>query len=359
MGPDPRVRRAFLLFLVIVITAAFVYMVRGFLMTILLAALAAGLAHPVHERLRRAFGGRDALAAAATLLLALVLVVGPIATIVGVVARQAYTVTQTAGPRVQEMMQQSQHLEDFVARLPLGERILPYRAQILTRVGEAAERLGQLLVGWLSSMTLGTLSFILQFIILLYAMFFFLIEGHDMLEGSLRLLPLTRDDKDELVGRFMSVTRATLKGTFLIGGLQGILHGLAFWVVGISGALFWAVVMTLLSVVPGVGAAIVWLPVAIYLLLVGHTAAGIGLLLFCGLVVGSVDNLLRPKLVGRDIGMGELMIFFSTIGGLALFGAFGFILGPLLAALFISIWGIVGSLFAPVEGPRAEPPAAQ
>lgn len=352
MGPDPRVRKAFLLFLVIVITAAFLYMVRGFLMTILLAALAAGLANPVYLRLRRAFGGREALASAATVLLTLILVVGPVATIVGVVARQAYTVTQTAGPRVQELTQQSEHLEDLMVRLPFGERILPYRGQILTRVGEAAERLGHLLVGWLSSMTLGTLTFILQFIILLYAMFFFLIEGRETLDRSLKLLPLTHDDKEELVGRFMSVTRATLKGTFLIGGLQGILHGLAFWVAGINGALFWAVVMTLLSVVPGVGAALVWLPVAIYLIIIGQTTAGIGLLLFCGLVVGSVDNVLRPRLVGRDIGMSELMIFFSTIGGLALFGPFGFILGPLLAALFISIWGIVGHLFPGAE--RAE-----
>jgi predicted PurR-regulated permease PerM len=141
------------------------------------------------------------------------------------------------------------------------------------------------------------------------------------------------------------VTRATLKGTVLIGLAQGVLGGLAFRVVGIDGSLFWGTVMTVLSIIPGLGGAVVWVPAVIILIATGSWLKGIGLALFCALVVGSVDNLLRPILVGRDTKMHELMIFFSTLGGLLAFGAMGFILGPLLAALFMTIWEMFGAAF--------------
>jgi predicted PurR-regulated permease PerM len=166
-----------------------------------------------------------------------------------------------------------------------------------------------------------------------------------MVKQLLAHLPLAESDKDRLLERFVSVTRATLKGTVLIGAAQGILGGLAFWAVGIEGALFWGTVMTVLSVIPGVGGALVWVPAAIVLAATGSWLKAIGLAAFCALVVGSVDNLLRPILVGRDTQMHELMIFFSTLGGLLTFGAMGFILGPILAVLFMTIWELFGMAF--------------
>jgi predicted PurR-regulated permease PerM len=141
------------------------------------------------------------------------------------------------------------------------------------------------------------------------------------------------------------VTRATLKGTVLIGAAQGLLGGLALRVAGIEGAIFWGTIMAVLSIVPGIGGALVWVPAAIFLAASGAVWQAVGLALFCAFVVGSVDNVLRPVLVGRDTRMHELMIFFSTIGGLLLFGAMGFILGPILAALFVAVWEMFAIAF--------------
>lgn len=148
-----------------------------------------------------------------------------------------------------------------------------------------------------------------------------------------------------MIDRFVSVSRATIKGTLVIGILQGALAGAAFWMAGINGATFWGTVMAVLSIVPGVGSALIWIPVVIYLLAAGHVFAGIALAAWCGLVVGTVDNLLRPRMVGRDTKMPDLMILLSTLGGIVLFGAVGIIIGPIVAALFVTVWEIYGTAF--------------
>ena len=141
------------------------------------------------------------------------------------------------------------------------------------------------------------------------------------------------------------MTRATLKGTAVIGFLQGALAGLALYFAGIPSALFWAVAMMLLSVVPGIGTAFVWVPAVIYLLVGSHYVEALSVAVFCAVVVGTVDNVLRPKLVGNDTQMHELMIFFSTLGGLLMFGFMGFVIGPIIAALFVTLWELYGDEF--------------
>ena len=133
--------------------------------------------------------------------------------------------------------------------------------------------------------------------------------------------------------------------TLTAAGDHGGLAGLAFWAVGIDGSVFWGAVMTFLSVIPAVGSALVWIPAVIILAALGHFLKAFLLLIFCGLLVGSVDNLLRPKMVGRDTRMHELLIFFGTLGGISLFGIIGFIIGPIVAALFTTIWEIYGETF--------------
>jgi predicted PurR-regulated permease PerM len=165
------------------------------------------------------------------------------------------------------------------------------------------------------------------------------------LKRVLYFLPLPHEDERRMVDKFVSVTRATLKGTVVIGIIQGALGGLAFLVVGIQGWVFWGTVMVVLSIVPGIGIALVWAPAAILLASSGRIGAAIGLAVFCGLVAGSVDNVLRPRLVGRDVEMHDLLILFATLGGLFLFGLTGFLIGPILAALFVTVWDIYGVVF--------------
>jgi predicted PurR-regulated permease PerM len=349
---ENRFRQAFLILLVMAISAGFIAMIRAFLLTILLAAIFAGLSYPAYQWLLDRLRGRRALAAVATIVLLLALVMVPLLAVLGAGANEALRVTETIRPRLQQLVDQPGEIDRRLRTLPGYHRIEPYRAQILTKAGELVGSTSAFLFAALSATTRATVVFIFHFFVLLYTMFFFLTGGPALLRGVLAYLPLTEADKQRMVEKFVSVTRATLKGTILIGAAQGVLGGLAFWAVGLDGAIFWGTVMTVLSIIPGVGSALVWVPAAIVLVATGEVWRGIGLTLFCALVVGSVDNLLRPRLVGQDTKMHELLIFFSTLGGLMFFGAMGFILGPILAALFVTAWEMFGRAF---RGALADP----
>lgn len=364
-GSETRFRNAFLLLLVAGISLAFVAMIRAFLVTLLLAAIFTGLAYPGYRWLLRRLRGRRALAALATLALLLGLVIAPLLAVLGAGANEALRVAETIRPRLEQLVDQPGEFDSRLRSLPGYDHIAPYRAQILTTAGDLLGGTSAFLFAALSATTRATAVFIFHFVVLLYTMFYFFTGGPDLLRGVLAYLPLTESDKQRMLEKFVSVTRATLKGTILIGVAQGALGGLAFWAVGVDGAVFWGTIMTILSIIPGIGGALVWLPAAIILLATGEIWRGIALAAFCALVVGSVDNLLRPRLVGQDTKMHELLIFFSTLGGLMLFGATGFILGPILAALFVTVWEMFGIAFrtslaepspAPA-GPGAPPPA--
>jgi predicted PurR-regulated permease PerM len=189
----------------------------------------------------------------------------------------------------------------------------------------------------------GTATFFLLLFVMLYAMFFFLIHGPALLDATLHFLPLTNEDEARLLGTFASVGRATLKGTLIIGIIQGGLAGLGFWVVGIPGFVFWSAIMAVLSILPGIGAALIWIPAVVYLIIEGQAGHAVGLGLWCAIVVGTIDNLLRPLLIGKDTEMPDLLVMLSTLGGLALFGAPGILVGPIIGALYITVWKLWGN----------------
>jgi predicted PurR-regulated permease PerM len=342
---DLRFRRGFLLFLVTLMTLGLIWVLWSFLLTILMAALMTGLVRPFYLRLARWMGDRRAAASAITIVLILVLVVVPLVVLVGVVVNQAVRVTAGIGPVVQRLASEPTFLDQQLQKLPYGDRLGPYREMILSRGGDIVGGVGTFLVGSLSNTTMSTVTFVFQFFILLYSMFFLLMDGPGMLRGILTYLPLHDDEKARMVARFMSITRATIKGTIVIGIIQGGLSGLAFWFIGIPAALFWTVVMVVMSILPAVGGALVWVPAAVVLLALGQVWKAIFLVVFCGLIVGSIDNLLRPRLVGRDTKMHDLMILFSTLGGIIAVGPIGFIIGPLLAGLFTTSWEIFAVAF--------------
>mgnify|MGYP002630429086 CR=1 FL=1 len=340
-----RFRQAFLILLLVAISAAFVAMIQDFLLIILLAAIFSGLAYPAYLWLLGKLRGHRPLAAAATLILMLVLVIVPLLTVLGAGANEALKMTETVRPRLQLLVDQPGEFDARLRDLPGYTYFAPYRDQVLTKAGELVSGASAFLFRALSATTRATALFIFNFIVLLYTMFYLLIDGPGLLRSILAYLPLTEVDKQRMLGTFVSVTRATLKGTVLIGAAQGTLGGLAFWIVGIEGSIFWGTVMTVLSIVPGIGSAIIWGPASIILMTTGDVGRGIALAVFGTVVIGSVDNILRPKLVGKDTKMHELLIFFSTIGGLLLFGATGFIVGPILAALFVTAWDMFGTTF--------------
>ena len=349
---DARFRHAFLLLLVAAISAAFVAMIRAFLLTILLAAIFSGLSYPMFLWLQHKLGGRSALAAIGTLLVLVIVILVPLLAVLGAGANEALRVTETIRPQVERIVERPGEFNRRLRAIPGYHYVEPYRAQMFLKAGELLGSTSAFIFSALSATTRATAVFLFHFVVLLYTMFFFLTGGPGLLRGILVHLPLTDADKARMLDKFVSVTRATLKGTILTGAAQGLLGGLAFWAVGIEGAIFWGTVMTVLSIIPGIGSALVWLPAAIILMTTGEVWRGLALIVFGVAVIGSVDNLLRPLLVGRDTQMHELLIFFSTLGGLLMFGMTGFIVGPILAALFVTVWEMFATAF---RGSLAEP----
>jgi predicted PurR-regulated permease PerM len=342
------VSKTVLLLMVLAISALFLSMIKPFLMAIFLAGLFSALARPVFLKLQKLFKGRKHPASLVTLLFMVVVVMIPLLVLIGVVVSQAIDVGQSVTPWVKQTLDQPDRVSDYLKHLPFYEQLLPYRETIMQKVGIVVSNISKLLVGGLSSVTLGTANFLFMAFVLLYTMYFFQMDGDKLIRKILYYLPLKSSDENLMLDKFTSVTRATLKGSLLIGLLQGGLAGIAFAVVGIENSVFWGTIMAVLSIIPSVGSALVWGPASIILLIQGNIAGGVGLLVFCGLVVGSLDNVLRPILVGKDIKMHELMIFFGTLGGIVMFGITGIFIGPLIASLFVTVWEIYGTAFQDV-----------
>lgn len=347
-------RTAFVLILVLAVSALFLAVTWPFLQALLLGAMLAGLCRPLYNWLTRLVRGRESLAAILSLLILLLLVLGPISAFVGVVVTQALNVSDQAIPWVQQHFGSAStfNAHDWlVQRFPALAPYVPDQAQILEGLGRTAKAAGAYLVISATQLTAGTAGFLLNLFVMLYAMFFFFRDGPKILEKIFYYTPLTHEDEELLLERFTSVTRATIKGTLVIGVIQGALAGLAFWVVGIDGAAFWGTLMVVLSVVPGIGAALIWVPAVIYLFLSGQTLPGVLLLIWCAAVVGTIDNILRPILVGKDAKMPDLLILLGTLGGLFLFGPIGFIVGPIVCGLFLTVWDIYGTTFKDILPP--------
>lgn len=347
-------RNAFVLLLVAAISLLALAIAWPFFKPLLLGAMLAGLSYPLYRWLARRFRGRTSLASFTTLLILVVLAVGPLAAFGGLVINQAVEVSEKAIPWARQHFGPSSEFDVqhwLVSRFPVLEPYVPSQEKIVDNVGLAAKSAGGFLVTAASRVTAGTATFLLNAFVMLYAMFFFLRDGKAILEKVFYYIPLRHEDELQMIERFTSVTRATIKGTVIIGVIQGTLAGIALWAAGITGAAFWGTIMVILSVIPGVGAALVWVPAVIYLFATDHVLAAVLVAAWCAAVVGTIDNVLRPMLVGKDAKMPDLLILVGTLGGLFLFGPIGFIAGPLVFGLFLTVWEIYGAAFRDVLPP--------
>jgi predicted PurR-regulated permease PerM len=335
--PASLLRWLALIALTVIITVLFVDVVLPFLSAIILAAIAAALAAPVYRSLLPRFRNSPSFASIGTLLILLTAVIAPLIGIAYLAAGEAAVFTEKT---VEIYEQISQGVDEFELPdwVPFRDEIINAWPQISSKIEELVGTLAGFLATSLSHLTKGTAIFFLNLFVFLYAMFFFLQMKRPIIQQVLSYTALPADLQITLDERIVSVSRATIKGTLLIGVLQGALGGLGFWATGIEGAVFWAVVMAIASVIPGIGAAFVVMGGAIFLGIEGAVPQAIGLALWAMLVVGIVDNVLRPILVGRDAQLHDLYILIGTLGGLAAFGPVGLVFGPVLAGLFLSVW---------------------
>jgi predicted PurR-regulated permease PerM len=320
-------------------------MIRSQLIAVLMGAILAGLSTPLYRRLLRLLRNRNTIAASLTVILLLLVIVIPSLVLIGIVATQAVNVSESIGPWLEQQASRSDELDEFVTRLPFAEKLEPYREQITAKLAELTGTLGRFIVNVLASATRGTASFFLSLFISIYATFFFLKYGQGTLDRILYYLPLKDEDENRLVDRFMSVARATLKGTLVIALVQGALGAAGLALMGVGGAVFWGAVIAVLSLIPVLGASLIWVPVTIYLVAVGRIGSAVFIVIWFNAVVGTSDNILRPILVGKDTEMSDLLVLVSTLGGLATFGVSGIVIGPILAAIFDTTWAIYGESF--------------
>lgn len=338
-------QRSFLLILVAVISFVFLWMIRSFLIPMFLAAIFSSLLRPLYLKIYLRTKKRESLSAGLSLLAFILLIMLPLFGFLGIVAKEAVNVTETVAPWVQEKINNKEEFHKTLQKFPGSTYIAPYSQKILDNVGSAVSGVGNFIFKGVSSLTAGTLFFFIDLGVMLYAMFFFLIDGPEILKKVLFYMPLQNRDENRLINGFRAMAWATIKSMFVIGAVQGVLAGVAFWVAGIPSSLFWGTVMAVLSMIPNVGAALVWVPGCIFLFIKGDSTAAILLFVWCAFVVGTADNFLKPILVGKDTEVPHLLILVSTLGGLSMLGLSGFILGPVLALLFVTIWDIYGVTF--------------
>lgn len=333
--------------LVVVITIAFAWLMTPYFGATLWGLVTAIVFGPVYRWLVVKLGGRKGTAAGLTLVLILALVILP-AILLGVSLIQ-----EAAGLLAQV---QSGGI-DFTRILEnLNKALPPSLAETASRYGFLdGERLRELISTGLGTglrsvatqaLTVGqgALSFLAALGVMLYLTFFLLRDGDELGSRLLHAMPFRTGLRDALIDKFLKMVRATMKGTVLVALLQGFVGGMIFWFLGIEPALLWGLLMAFFSLVPAVGTGMVWVPVSAYLLVTGSVWEG-GILVFCGLfVIGLIDNLLRPVLVGHETKLPDFVVLIATVAGLELFGLSGFIIGPIIAALFIAIWDIVTEL---------------
>jgi predicted PurR-regulated permease PerM len=332
--------------MLIVVSAALAWILLPLYGPIMWGVIIAMLFAPLHAWLQRRVTRRRTPAALMTLIVVVLLVILPLALIAGALAREAthvYELLQAGG------LNPTRYLQGVYEALP------PWATAWLDRLGlinfdvlqksltDVLARGSQFIATQALNVGQVTIEFLVYLLLSLYLAFFLIRDG-DVIARTLRdSVPLAPTHRKELVAKFTVALRATLKGDVLVAALQGTLGGLAFWVLGINGALLWGLVMAFLSLLPALGAALVWAPVAAYLFLSGELWQAVALAAWGVVVIGLIDNILRPILVGKDTQLPNYVVLFTTIGGLLVFGINGFILGPSIAAMFVAVWHMVAN----------------
>lgn len=338
-------QRAFLIALALV-TLVFGWLLKPFFAPLLWASIIAVLFHPLQLWLERTWGERPNLTSLTTLVVCVVVVVIPVLLLLSSLVQQGIVVAESIQ---RGDIQVAKYVDQVKAAFPLAQDLLDRFNIDMATVRDNAVKVASAISQWTLqnavSLGMGTANFLLKLALMLYVAFFLIRDGRKLVEKLVVAIPLGDERERMLFQKFAEVARATVKGNVLVAMAQGALGGIIFWILGLPAALLWGVVMAVLSLIPAVGAGIVWLPAAIYLYATGAWISATVLVAYGVLVIGLADNVLRPILVGRDTKLPDWMVLLSTLGGLSMFGINGFVVGPLIAVLFIAFWQIFGREF--------------
>lgn len=334
------------LLLVAAVSLAFIWILSPFYGAMLWGTVLTIMFAPVQRRLLRPLRQRRTLAALATVLVILVLVILPLTLLGGLLVQEVlglYQQLQSGELNFARFLQRGlDALPAWVGNL-LDRAGLGSLGALQERLSSSMTRIVQFVAAQALNIGQNTVQFLVSLVIMLYLLFFLLRDGESLLERLKVAIPLRPEQQETLVTRFASVVRATVKGSIVVAVVQGVLGSLILWPLGVHAPVLWGALIAVLSLLPAVGPPVIWVPIAIYFLLTGSTWQGIVLALYGALVIGSVDNILRPILVGKETSMPDWVVLLSTLGGIAVVGLNGFVVGPAIAAMFIAVWGILST----------------
>lgn len=333
-------RRTFLILLVVV-SIAFGFILKPFWTAIFWACAIAVVFAPLQHRLEQWWGIRPNTNALVTLIVCMFIVVMPLIFVTKILVQegvQLYQLLESGAIDPRAMLTELREAFPIIDELLVEFGINPNN--IREQVIELSQALSKFLARETLSIGQNTFSVLVSIGLMMYLAFFLLRDGTKVSRSIVHALPLGETRIQALIEKFVEATRATIKGNLVVAIVQGALGGVIFWLLGIAAPLLWGVIMAFLSLIPAVGAAIVWFPVAVYLYATGHWIDATILVAYGAVIIGLADNVLRPILVGRDTKLPDYVVLFSTIGGISLFGIIGFVIGPLIAALFMSVWQI-------------------
>lgn len=342
MRSDKTTNKSFLL-LLWAVTVGFGWILWPFIGAIFWCLALAILFHPLNKKLLQRIPNSPNLSAMITLVLCLLGVIFPLVLIGSSVANETVAIYNRIASGQLNFGTYFQHINDAMPdwfRSSLERLDLASAQKIQAKLSSVAADAGKLLAGKAVELGQNTLGFVVSFGVMLYLLFFLLRDGTRLATLVRDAIPLEEEHKRRLEAKFATVIRATVKGNILVAAAQGALGGLIFWILDIQGAVLWGVLMAFLSLLPAVGASLIWGPVSIYFIATGLVSQGLVLAAYGILVIGLVDNLLRPLLVGKDTKLPDYIVLISTLGGMSIFGLTGFVIGPTIAALFIVCWDI-------------------
>jgi len=320
-----------------IVTILFLYLLQPFFFPIFWAAVIAGVFRPLYIRINGKLNRPNLSTAILFLLIALIILL-PAGIVGTLVFNESVQIYEKLSPDTKHMDRSIQRLINSIADNSLARLFHINKAMLIAKTTEVAQGITNYIFVHLTELTQNTLGLLVKFAIMLYTLFFFVRDGDRFLRMVMKILPLGMGREKLLYERFIVTARSTLKVTLIIGGIQGTLGGIVFLVTDVEGALIWGLLMILMAIVPLVGCSIIWAPAGILMLLTGHIWEGILILAVGFLVISTVDNVLRPILIGKDVEMHPLLIFLSTLGGIILFGFSGFVIGPVITSLLIAIW---------------------
>jgi len=325
-------------------TLLFLYLMKPFFYPIFWAAVIASIFRPVHERLCRKIKS-PTLSATIVLIMILLIIILPAGVIGSLLLTESMQIYNTLDANSAALEQKVQDITKTITTNPYLSRLHIDADFLADNLADGAKSVTNFIIDSLKNLTQNTIVFGVNFSIMLYTLFFFIRDGHTFVRLIMKLFPLDRAQESPILERFSATARATLKVTLIIGGIQGILGGLIFFLTGVKGALTWGTMMVFTSIVPAIGCSLVWAPAGIVMIIMGHFWEGMIILAFGIIVISHVETLLRPLLLGHDVQMHTLLIFLSTLGGLSLFGISGFVIGPVITSLVQAFWEIHDELY--------------